>query len=48
MKSTPPTPDGLPVLGHTHEYVRDAFDFIDRAAEAEGTRSRSGSSGRAR
>ncbi|MEA5386734.1 cytochrome P450 [Haloarculaceae archaeon H-GB11] len=36
MKSTPPTPDGLPVLGHTHEYVRDAFDFIDRAAEAEG------------
>ncbi|WP_135362906.1 cytochrome P450 [Halosimplex halophilum] len=32
----PPSPPGLPVVGHTHRYARDPFAFVDWATDRAG------------
>jgi cytochrome P450 len=36
MRSTPPSPPGLPVLGNTHQYTRDPFRFLTALRDAYG------------
>lgn len=34
MRSTPPSPPGLPIVGNTHQYTRDPFRFLTALREA--------------
>lgn len=36
MNDAPPTPSGVPLVGHTLSYARDAFGFVDRAVDEVG------------